>query len=419
MSAALDTRIGHPVAAAVTQIGAALDEVAEAPLWAMPGRSLLELTAAAGSLVGRVQELLVRLVGEVDARELPAELGATNPMAWVRHQLRVTPRLAKELVTVARATRTELSATGRALAAGRLTLAQAGVIVAAVQALPAGLDPATAVRAEADLIAQAKHFDEQVLARIGAHILTVVAPEIGEALEGERLAAQERRAFARRDFRITPDGHGTQWLRGMLDTESAAILRAALEPLARPRPTCADGPDLRTAGHRNADALVELARRALAGGAQAGGDLPDIGGERPHVAVSIPLAALIKGVGAATLDDGRRLSAAAARRLACDSHLIPAVFGGPSEVLDVGRTQRFCTGARRRALVLRDKGCAFPGCDRPPAWSRLLPSLHASGYLPPTVQGHRRHRPGRGPATDRLREAGRRTRLDRDRHVHR
>jgi len=54
--------------------------------------------------------------------------------------------------------------------------------------------------------------------------------------------------------------------------------------------------------------------------------------------------------------------------MACDCRLIPAVLGGPSEVLDVGRAQRFFTGPRRRALVLRDRGCAFPGCDRPPAW---------------------------------------------------
>jgi len=39
-----------------------------------------------------------------------------------------------------------------------------------------------------------------------------------------------------------------------------------------------------------------------------------------------------------------------------------------SHPLDVGRTHRLFTAALRRALVLRDRGCAFPGCSRPPSW---------------------------------------------------
>jgi HNH endonuclease len=30
---------------------------------------------------------------------------------------------------------------------------------------------------------------------------------------------------------------------------------------------------------------------------------------------------------------------------------------------------RFYVGKLRRQLELRDRGCAFPGCDRPPAWT--------------------------------------------------
>jgi hypothetical protein len=69
------------------------------------------------------------------------------------------------------------------------------------------------------------------------------------------------------------------------------------------------------------------------------------------------------------LDNGALVSPAEARLLACDAQIIPAVLGTAGQVLDVGRARRLFTGPIRRALVLRDRGCSFPGCDRPPAWS--------------------------------------------------
>jgi hypothetical protein len=72
------------------------------------------------------------------------------------------------------------------------------------------------------------------------------------------------------------------------------------------------------------------------------------------------------GVGVGVAGDGTDLSAATIRRLACDAEIIPAVLGGQGEVLDVGRARRLVTAAIWIALVLRDRHCAFPGCDRPP-----------------------------------------------------
>jgi hypothetical protein len=67
-----------------------------------------------------------------------------------------------------------------------------------------------------------------------------------------------------------------------------------------------------------------------------------------------------------TLPDGATISAATARRFACDAEIIPAVLGGNGEVLDIGQAGHEFTTATRRAAYLRDQGrCAFPGCQAP------------------------------------------------------
>jgi hypothetical protein len=93
---------------------------------------------------------------------------------------------------------------------------------------------------------------------------------------------------------------------------------------------------------------------------------PDSGGTSATVVVTITLDQLRDALGAGTLDDGGRISATETRRLACEAGLVPAVLGGQSQVLDVGRRKRFHTQAQRLALALRDGGCTAEGCDWPP-----------------------------------------------------
>ena len=76
-----------------------------------------------------------------------------------------------------------------------------------------------------------------------------------------------------------------------------------------------------------------------------------------------------QGAGLGWLDTGAPISAAEARRLACDAQILPAVLDSNSQPLDLGRARRLFTGPIRRALILRDRGCSFPGCDRPARWS--------------------------------------------------
>lgn len=55
------------------------------------------------------------------------------------------------------------------------------------------------------------------------------------------------------------------------------------------------------------------------------------------------------------------------RRLACDSTIGRVVFGPDSQILNVGRRERTVTGARRQAVIARDRRCVWPTCDAPPS----------------------------------------------------
>ncbi|MFD2077767.1 HNH endonuclease signature motif containing protein [Actinopolymorpha cephalotaxi] len=64
--------------------------------------------------------------------------------------------------------------------------------------------------------------------------------------------------------------------------------------------------------------------------------------------------------------DGKPISAATVRRLACEADLIPVVLAGDGQVLDLGRSDRFFREHQRRALAIRDGShCHFPGCQIP------------------------------------------------------
>ena len=56
---------------------------------------------------------------------------------------------------------------------------------------------------------------------------------------------------------------------------------------------------------------------------------------------------------------------------ACDADAYRVVLGAEGEVLDVGRQTNRWPVAIRRAITIRDRGCVFPGCDRPPSWTDI------------------------------------------------
>jgi len=96
--------------------------------------------------------------------------------------------------------------------------------------------------------------------------------------------------------------------------------------------------------------------------------LPKAGGVSATVVVTMTIDTLMGRLEeAGVLDTGDRISPGEARRLACEAGIIPAVLGGRSEVLDLGRTRRSHNQPQRIAMGIRDGGCTEPGCDAPPA----------------------------------------------------
>ena len=96
--------------------------------------------------------------------------------------------------------------------------------------------------------------------------------------------------------------------------------------------------------------------------------MPVNGGDRPQLVVTVPYDVLRKELGTGQLDTGEQLTATQVRQLACDALILPTVLGGDGQILDYDRTRRLVPAPLRRALALRDKGCTFPGCTRPPRW---------------------------------------------------
>ena len=232
-------------------------------------------------LVDRLEGQWLKELAGVDARgaagaEAGQEVGSTA--AWLRHRLRLSASAASRAVRTARALfRGPLTATAQAVCDGELSVAHAQVLAAGTQHLP---DHLTA-QAEPVLVQAARQLDPTQLRRAVGHLLQVADPD-GADRERER-------RHARRGLWLAPTFDGMVAVDGLLEPEAGQSLLAALEPLARP----ADAHDTRSGSQRNADALAELARRHLEGGR-----LPQAGGVRPQLMVTVDLDSLLGHPGA-------------------------------------------------------------------------------------------------------------------------
>ncbi|MEW1585520.1 DUF222 domain-containing protein [Micromonospora vinacea] len=344
---------------ALAQAEVAVTDCLDAPTWALPEHDLIAALDAAHRLEQRLAAVTLALVRELDGRGTATAQGASSTAVWLRHRLRLGVGAARRLTELAATLDTAPTGVRDALAAGTVDVEQARVIADTVQTVHTAAGAQAADKAVGVLVDWAAQFDATQLRKLGTRILDHVAPEVADAAAEAALRAQESRAARDRHVTISEQPDGRLRLSGILDTEAAAVLRAAIDPLTAPA-----GPaDTRTPGQRRHDAVAAVCRLALRTG-----ELPENGGDPAQIVVTTGFDGLTRQLGSGALDFGQQLSAETVRRLACDAAILPAVLNGASQPLDVGRQRRLIAGPLRRALVLRDRGCAFPGCDRPPRW---------------------------------------------------
>jgi hypothetical protein len=405
-----------------TALQTALEELTGQDVDRLGDTALVDQALELRQLLDRLEGIWLKGLATVDGRGAAGadqDRPGLSTAGWLRARLRMGAGAAHSVVRTARALyRGPLVATGQALTAGDLSPAHAQVLACGTQ----DLAPATAAEAEPVLLEVARRLDPPRLRRAITHLRLVADPD-GADTRAEHQHQQ-------RGVWVSPTWEGMVAVNGLLEAEAAQTLLAALDPLARP----SDARDERSASQRRADALAELARRNLESG-----QLPQSGGVRPQLLVTVELDSLLDhpgGLGGDT-DGVGPLDPEACRRLACDgavtrvlvsrrppghgghgggngaddhdrhdhggrdgrgdhghddhgrgaggvadllraaaTRLPPTLGGAPAQPLEVGRASRVVTAAQRAALVVRDGGCAVPDCQRPPGWCEAHHLVH-------------------------------------------
>ncbi|WGL51972.1 DUF222 domain-containing protein [Nocardioides sp. BP30] len=350
----------HQIQTALATITAALDQATDANPVFLGTNDKKDVLAALMRSRTRLEELYLRVVASAD--DVAAELGARDVAAWLTAQHRVESPAAHTTLRLARELEARPVVRAR-LAQGRFSLEHARVILRGLDDLPDDLPAEVLARAEVTLCDLANEHRPKDLRRVASHLLEVIAPDIAEAAEAAAIQRLEEQAHARATLSITDLGDGTTRIHGIVPEVVGHRLRTYLQAYTQPRIAAleADGrvqPRSRLLAHAFAQLLENTDPTRL----------PAHGGDATTVVVTMTLDQLRAGLGVGWLDDGTPISTGETRRLACTAGIIPAVLGGNSEPLDLGRTRRLFTPTQRKALALRDKHCRTEGCTVPAAW---------------------------------------------------
>jgi hypothetical protein len=343
----------------------------------------------------------LRLVAELDSRPAAVPVAAAGRVArtFLTQALRVSGPDASADVAAALAVDAGsgwLPELGAALAEGAVSREHVDVAVRAVKRVPAHLlhrvdggGVSGAQRVDHFLTDAARELSPAETARVAAHLVAF--------LDRHGVDSFDPASVTRRGLRTVVDSTGMLLLRAELDPAAGAVVRAALDLFGAPDPagsavdeagTAIAVPDIRSPGQRGADALTTICRFALAGSdGHAAGDADGTdagGGTRSHsgsgagpgderarilITVTPDQLASVPGAAPATVaGTGEPVGPRLLARWACDSLLQRVLHAPDGAVLNMGRTVRTVTPAQRKALTVRDGGCAIPGCGAPPGW---------------------------------------------------
>ncbi len=362
------------VGACLVALDDVLDKAVDAPVWSLDDARLSRRLGQALAVRARVDELVARLVGHVDERDLGAKAGASSTKAHLVASYRVSGAAAAGLVSQARCLTDRTTTTHTAWATGKVSAEQAVLIGAAVDKLSATISDEVVEHAQVDLVDHAQTLTFTQLQVVTNHLVEVVDPDGADAVLGEQLQAEEARALQQTTFRGRRGFDGVARFSGRMPNLAYDILTTALDAIASPRrnhTAVADGsgagaplspaatgapcpetdPALLTYGQRLGRAFVELLEHLPAD------KLPHHGTGNATVVVTVDHHKLTTGVGEATLTTGTPVSVGEVRRLGCNAGVLPAVLGADSAILNLGRSRRLFDRYQRIALAIRDQGC--------------------------------------------------------------
>jgi hypothetical protein len=256
-----------------------------------------------------------------------------------------------------------------AVSDGRISIAQADAIRAGLGLPTDSVPPEALSEAAVELLGDA--------ATLTAGQLHRRARQLRDDLDDTEVADREKAQLEQQHLKAWKRPDGMVEGKFLYAPEPGAFLLSVLDELTNPR---RGGPrfvkeedrarvdaiakDPRSTERLAADGFLELLR--IGADADPG---QVYGSRRPAVRVIVTKESLQSGEGHGSIQDtGEAVSIDTIRREVCNTGTIVVVLDDDGQCVNVGREQRLFTARQRIGLAVRDGGCMWPGCDRPPSW---------------------------------------------------